>query len=109
MLGLVPHGPALKGAGLYQLVEGVIWRPLDDALHAVYGPLSGETMLLNAAAIWVLDVLAEPGWHHPEDVVRQIASEAELPEDEVRCTLGDIWALLLDGGLVRRQRAAAEG
>jgi hypothetical protein len=90
----------------YSLVDGVIWRPLDDALHAVYSPLSGETLLLNNTAVWVLEVLAEPGWHDPEDVVRQIASEAETSEREAQGTLGEIWTMLLDGGLVRRQRAA---
>ena len=92
---------------VYRLVDGVIWRPLDDALHAVYSPLSGETLLLNNTAIWVLEVLAEPGWHDPQDVVRQIASEAETSEREVQDTLGDVWTTLLGSGLLRRQRAAA--
>jgi pantoate kinase len=55
----------------------------------------------------VLEGVAEPGWHDPEDVVRQIANEAETSESEVQSTLGDVWTTLLDGGLVRRQRAAA--
>lgn len=91
----------------FRLVDGVVWRPLDDDLHAVYSPLSGETLLLNHSAIWVLEVLAEPGWHDPQDVVRQIANEAETSEREVQDTLGDVWTTLLDGGLLRRQRAAA--
>ncbi len=91
----------------YRLVEGVVWRSLDDTLYAVYSPLSGETLLLNGSAIWVLEGVAEPGWHDPEDVVRQIANEAETSESEVQSTLGDVWTTLLDGGLVRRQRAAA--
>jgi hypothetical protein len=76
-------------------------------LHAVYSPLSGETLLLNSTAVWVLELLTGHGWHHPDGVVRQLAMEAELPDDEVRASLGDIWSTLLDGGLVRRQRAAA--
>lgn len=91
----------------YRLVDRVDWRPLDDTLHAVYSPLSGDTLLLNSTAVWVLEALAEPGWHDAEDVVRQIAREAETSEGEVRDTLGDIWTTLLEGGLVRRQRAAA--
>jgi hypothetical protein len=55
----------------------------------------------------VLELLAGQGWHHPDGVVRQVAIEAELPDDEVRASLGDIWSTLLDGGLARRQRAAA--
>jgi hypothetical protein len=91
----------------YRLVEEVVWRSLDGTLHAVYSPLSGETLLLNNSAIWVLEVLAEPGWHDPQDVVRQIANEAETSEREVQDTLGDVWTTLLGGGLLRRQRAAA--
>jgi hypothetical protein len=89
------------------LVDGVVWRSLDDTLHAVYSPLSGETLLLNSTAIWVLEVLAEPGWHDPQDVMRQIANESETSEREVEDTLGDVWTTLLDGGLTRCQRAAA--
>ncbi len=90
-----------------RLRPGVVWRPLDDTLHAVYSPLSGETHLLNGTAIWVLELLAEPGWHHPDDVVRQVALEAELPEAEIRAALGDVWSTLVDGGLVQRERVAA--
>jgi hypothetical protein len=39
--------------------------------------------------------------------VRQTANEAETSEREVQDTLGDVWTTLLDGGLLRRQRAAA--
>ena len=91
----------------YRLVDGAIWRPLDDTLHAVFSPLSGETLLLNGTAIWVLEVLAEPGWHDPQDVVRQIANQVETSEREVQDTLGDVWTTLVDSGLVRRQHATA--
>ncbi|MCE2908510.1 MAG: hypothetical protein ACK5Y8_02935 [Betaproteobacteria bacterium] len=107
MLELLPRGSGLKEGWQYCLVKGVVWRPLDDSLHAVYCPLSGETLLLNGTAVWVLELLAGPGWHHPDGVVRQVAIEAELPEEEVRASLGNIWTTLLGGGLLRRQRAAA--
>lgn len=90
-----------------QLVPGVIWQPLDDTLCAAYSPLSGETHLLNNTAIGVLELLAEPGWHHPADVVHQLAREAERPEAEVAAVLGEVWTTLVDGGLVRRERSAA--
>ena len=90
-----------------RLVPGVVWRELDDTLCAVYSPLSGETHLLNSTAIWVLELLAEPGWHHPDDVVRQLAFQSEAAEAEIRAALGDLWGTLVHGGLVRRQRATA--
>ncbi len=90
-----------------RLVSGVVWLPLDDTMHAAYSPLSGETLLLNDTAIWVLERLAEPGWHRPDDVLRQAALEAERPEGEVRVSLGNIWATLQDAGLVRREPPSA--
>lgn len=89
-----------------RLVQGVVWQALDETMHAVYSPLSGETLLLNGTAIWVLERLGEPGWHQPDDVVGQAALEAGRPEDEVCAALGNIWAMLQDAGLVSRERAA---
>ena len=102
MLDLVQDGRFLTSL---RLVEGVVWRPLDDHLFAVFSPLSGETHLLNATAICVLELLGQPGWHHPDDVVRQVALESESPEDDVRMSLGDVWTTLVSGGLVRRRSA----
>jgi PqqD family protein of HPr-rel-A system len=90
-------------AGRFSLVPGVVWRELDDSLHAVYSPLSGDTHLLNPTAVWVLEQLAAPGWHDADDVVRQVALESEVPEAEMRAALGDVWSTLVTGGLVRRQ------
>lgn len=88
-----------------QLVEGVVWRPLDDEMYAVFSPLSGETHLLNGTAVCVLELLGQPGWHHPDDVVRKVALECESPEGDVRAALSDIWTTLVAGGLVRRPQA----
>lgn len=76
-------------------------------MFAVYSTLSGETHLLNGTAVWVLELLAEPGWHHPDDVLQRAASESDVPEAGIRESLGDIWGTLVDGGLVLRRRQAA--
>lgn len=73
-------------------------------MFAVYSPLSGETHLLNGTAVWMLELLAEPGWHDPDDVLQRAATESDVPEAEIRQSLGDLWGTLVDGGLVRRQR-----
>jgi hypothetical protein len=90
-------------AQVYRLADGVVWESLDDAMFAVYSGLSGETHLLNESAVWMLELLATPGWHHADDVVHLAATEASVPEDELRATLGDIWTTFVHGGLVLRR------
>lgn len=94
---------------VYRLAEGVVWEALDDTMFAVYSGLSGETHLLNETAVWMLELLAAPGWHHAEDVVHRAASEASVPECELRASLGEIWTTFGDGGLVRRRQMLAAG
>jgi hypothetical protein len=57
----------------------------------------------------VLELLAGEGWHDPDDVVRQVASEAGLSEDEARAALGDVWKTFDDSGLVLRHRGPGAG
>ena len=90
-------------AQVYRLAEGVVWESLDDVMFAVYSGLSGETHLLNESAVWMLELLAAPGWHHANDVVHRAAAEASVPEDELRAALGDIWTTFVHGGLVLRR------
>ena len=88
---------------VYRLADGVVWESLDGAMFAVYSGLSGETHLLNETAVWMLEWLAAPGWHHADDVVHGAASEAGVSEEELRASLGDIWTTYVQDGLVRRR------
>ncbi len=88
---------------VYRLADGVVWESLDGAMFAVYSGLSGETHLLNETAVWMLEWLAAPGWHHADDVVHRAASEAGVSEEELRISLGDIWTTFVHDGLVRRR------
>lgn len=82
----------------------MVWEALDDTMFAVYGGLSGETHLLNDTAVWALELLAGPGGHTLDELVRQAAAESEVTDNEARAALGDIWTTLVDSGLLQRQR-----
>lgn len=90
-------------AQVYRLADGVVWESLDDNMFAVYSGLSGETHLLNETAVWMLEWLAAPGWHHADDLIQRAASEAGVSEVELRVSLGDIWTTFVHDGLVRRR------
>ncbi|MCA3240877.1 MAG: HPr-rel-A system PqqD family peptide chaperone [Rubrivivax sp.] len=90
-------------AQVYRLADGVVLESLDGTMFAVYSGLSGETHLLNETAVWMLEWLAAPGWHHADDVVHRAASEASVSEEELRASLGDIWTTFVHDGLVLRR------
>jgi len=72
-------------------------------MFVVFSRLSGETHFLNETAIWLLELLREPGWHSPEGLVEMAAADTDMPEAELQALLGDIWPTFLDGGLVLRR------
>lgn len=106
MLELLQGGPGLTD-WRHRLADGVVWERLDNDMFVVFSPLSGETHFLNSTAVWLLDLLREPGWHGADELIAKAAAEAEMPLDEVRSLLGDFWATFMDGGLVLRRSGQA--
>lgn len=74
-------------------------------MFVAFSPLSGETHFLNGTAIWLLELLREPGWHSPEGLIKMGSVESDMPESELQALLGDIWPTFVNGGLVLRRSA----
>jgi hypothetical protein len=99
VLELIQGGPALT-----QARYRVVWEPLDEQMFAVYSGLSGETHLLNDTAVWLLELLSEPGWHLKDDIVHRAATESQVTDNEAGAAFGDFWTSFIDGGLLQLQR-----
>lgn len=88
----------------YLRAPGVLIEPLGEG-WAAYSSLSGETHLVNAESVEVLEHLDTQEVRSPEQVCKRLAAEYEVDPDELRATLSASWEPLVIAGLVRRARS----
>lgn len=82
----------------FRLAEGVRTAPLGES-WASFSALSGETMLLNAEAASILELLSN-GPAHEAQVADSLASDTGTDVAQVREALRHVWDQLVSAGLV---------
>jgi PqqD family protein of HPr-rel-A system len=85
----------------YLRAPGVLIEPLGEG-WAAYSSLSGETHLVNAESVEVLNQLDTSDVRSPEQVCERLATEYEVDAAELLATLSASWEPLVTAGLVRR-------
>ncbi len=88
----------------YRRAPGVRVAPLGDEGFAVYSALSGETHIVNAESVAVLEALDEHEAQPAAQVVRRLAQEHGIEPDELAAALAQAWPALLRAGLVCEPR-----
>ncbi len=84
---------------------GVRVRALGEGWVA-FSALSGETHLLNAESVAVLEALQVDVATDEATVVQRLAEEYGVPPQELADTLAVAWPQLQEAGLVREQASA---
>lgn len=84
----------------YLRAPGVLMAPLGEG-WVVFSALSGETHLVNAESVEVLDALSIDAPRTAQQICDMIAVNYELPAQDLMATLRDSWEPLVAAGLVR--------
>lgn len=85
----------------YEAVPGAEWVALGDEGFAAFSPESGETHLLNAECVEILERLRERGALSTAEVVESLMVDYDTDRQQLLADIEDNWGVLLDGGLVR--------
>lgn len=83
---------------MYRIAPGVVMEALGES-WAVFSPASGETLLLNAEAAAVLEVLQD-GARDSGQVCAVLAEESGCSVDTLSNSLRDLWPQLSTAGLI---------
>jgi PqqD family protein of HPr-rel-A system len=85
----------------YEAVPGAEWVALGDEGYAAFSPESGETHLLNAECVEILDRLREHGALSTAEVVESLMADYDADRQQLGADIEANWRVLLDSGLVR--------
>jgi PqqD family protein of HPr-rel-A system len=85
----------------YEAVPGAEWVALGDEGFAAFSPESGETHLLNAECVEILERLRERGASSTADMVESLMADYDADWQQLAADIEANWRVLLDGGLVR--------
>jgi len=85
---------------------GTLFVPLGDGWVA-FSSLSGETHLLNAESVVVVEALDVLHPRSADEAAELLAADSGIPTAELTETLTDAWSMLLQAGLIREQSATA--
>jgi len=84
----------------------VLFKPLGDG-WAAFSSLSGETHLLNAESVAVVETLDLLYARSANEVAELLAIDSGTTAAELTETLAAAWSMLLQAGLIRVQGATA--
>jgi PqqD family protein of HPr-rel-A system len=84
----------------------VLFEPLGGGWVA-FSSLSGESHLLNAESVAVVETLDLLQPRTAEEVTELLAADSGIPAAELTEKLADAWSMLLQAGLIREQNATA--
>lgn len=84
----------------------MLFEPLGGGWVA-FSSLSGESHLLNAESVAVVETLDLLQPRTAEEVTELLAADSGIPAAELTEKLADAWSMLLQAGLIREQNATA--
>lgn len=85
----------------YEAVPGAEWVALGEEGFAAFSPESGETHLLNAECVEILERLRERGAQTTAEVVESLMADYDADPQQLLSDIEANWRVLLDSGLVR--------
>ena len=86
----------------YRRAPGVRVAALDEDSFAAFSALSGQTHIVNAESVALLECLDEHADADERTLAERLARQHDLQADEVQGQLHLAWPALLRAGLVRR-------